>query len=589
MKRVTAIILVLLLLVSPALLAGGAAESESGEGAESAEMSSDSEETAKWEFDKYDPPITLSIMGVENNAEYAPGDEFGATVFDEWLMDELGIDVEFEWVAPNNAQNLQKLNLALASGDLPDSGLIPGAEIKRLADEGAIIPLDSYYDEYLSPLSQFLLEEHNDFLDGHLYDAVTVDGQRYAIPQTSDPWGRMSHSTFIRKDILDELGMDVPQTLEQFEAVLAATKEMYPEMTGISLSKDMLDTARPGSTGLHIAMEPFGAVPMRWVERDDRLVYGSVQPEVKEGLAVLRDWYADGYIDPEFIVLDRRKEMENYAAGNVLAAHWEWFFVHNPGRFLLQNVESAEITAVPPLEGPDGTRTNMLTNPLQFAMFISASAEHPEAYFHYLNREADSVHRDDEELRAIVSGPEYGYEWRYPYMEQQTWEADPAVPLHERTFEYPEEHQGPRHFFNTYLHHKSMYAALLGISDRRPGTSLRLWQKMMNVPREEWDLETRNGAQVYISRGILPAHLSNVKMWLEMNDQDVYEQTKYYGGPMPTMVEKGAYLSKIEQETFAKIIMGEPLSLFDEFVENWMDGGGADITAEVNAWREGLQ
>jgi putative aldouronate transport system substrate-binding protein len=583
MNKTVIIVPMLLAIAVASAMAAGTGEQETRATPRDVEAVSED----AWRFDAYDPPITLTIMHSSHQQDFAPGDESGDTAFDEWLLSELGINVEFAWnVASGQAE--QKLNLALASGDMPDSGLVATDDIKRLAEEGAIIPLDTLYETHLSPLTQFLLDEHDEYLDGHLYDAVTVEGARYGIPQTSDPWGRMSHSNWIRKDILEEQGMEVPETLNEFEEVLRAYKRAYPDGYGINLSKAMLDSSRPGASGLSIAMEPFNAFPMRWVERDGKLVYGSIQPEVKQGLAVLQDWYQKGYIDPEFIVKDRRKELEAFAAGDVLAAHYEWFFVWNPGQQAIANVEGADLTVMPPLKGPSGNRQSMLTNPLQFAVFISTTCEHPEAYFHYINRLADSSYRDDRELRELME-TQYGYEFRYAYAEEKLWEGDPDVPEPERTFDYPDDQQGPGGFFNTYVPGKAQYSSLGNISDKRPGEQLELFNRMMHVPEEEWNSSTAKIANNYRRRGILDAHLDNVRMFLEMDAKDVYDHALYYGGPTPTMVETGAYLQKIEEEAFAKIIMGEPLSLFDDFVENWMSGGGADITVEVNEWRAGLQ
>ena len=51
------------------------------------------------------------------------------------------------------------------------------------------------------------------------------------------------------------------------------------------------------------------------------------------------------------------------------------------------------------------------------------------------------------------------------------------------------------------------------------------------------------------------------------------------------MVEKQAYLDKLELEYFTGIIMGtRPIEDFDKYVEEWKANGGDQITAEVNEW-----
>lgn len=54
-----------------------------------------------------------------------------------------------------------------------------------------------------------------------------------------------------------------------------------------------------------------------------------------------------------------------------------------------------------------------------------------------------------------------------------------------------------------------------------------------------------------------------------------YEQTK-------TMEKRWSNLSKLEYETFSKIIVGQaPISAFDEFVSKWKSQGGDQVTKEI--------
>jgi putative aldouronate transport system substrate-binding protein len=54
--------------------------------------------------------------------------------------------------------------------------------------------------------------------------------------------------------------------------------------------------------------------------------------------------------------------------------------------------------------------------------------------------------------------------------------------------------------------------------------------------------------------------------------------------PTPAMVQKNANLLKTELEVFTKIILGESVDLFDQFVSDWKKLGGDEMTKEVNDW-----
>ena len=56
-----------------------------------------------------------------------------------------------------------------------------------------------------------------------------------------------------------------------------------------------------------------------------------------------------------------------------------------------------------------------------------------------------------------------------------------------------------------------------------------------------------------------------------------------YNGQTETMETKWANLKKMEEETFAKIVMGKAdISEFDTFVKNWKSQGGDQILKEIN-------
>jgi putative aldouronate transport system substrate-binding protein len=65
-------------------------------------------------------------------------------------------------------------------------------------------------------------------------------------------------------------------------------------------------------------------------------------------------------------------------------------------------------------------------------------------------------------------------------------------------------------------------------------------------------------------------------------DQLLYD--RFVGSPTATMLEKQSILHELEYEAFIKIIMGNSIDGFDEFVEEWRRLGGDQMTAEVNQW-----
>ena len=91
---------------------------------------------------------------------------------------------------------------------------------------------------------------------------------------------------------------------------------------------------------------------------------------------------------------------------------------------------------------------------------------------------------------------------------------------------------------------------------------------------------TLQKAPLLLSKKVLP--FRDRKNILILNDKyiPVYNA---YNGQTETMETKWANLKKMEEETFAKIVMGKAdISEFDTFVENWKNQGGDQILKEIN-------
>ncbi len=71
----------------------------------------------------------------------------------------------------------------------------------------------------------------------------------------------------------------------------------------------------------------YHAYPSHWIkDQSGKLVYGSVQPEMKTALKQLQDMYKAGQIDPEFGVKDPDKENE-LVTGNKIGMAYGLFWL----------------------------------------------------------------------------------------------------------------------------------------------------------------------------------------------------------------------------------------------------------------------
>src|SRR5699024_2897920 len=133
------------------------------------------------------------------------------------------IDVNWEMVPHEGLAERRNLSL---SGDLPDayhSAVIPATDLYKYGNQGTFIRLNDLIDEH-APNFKKILEENPE-----IEKAITFpDGNIYSFPLIYDPDFsalRISEGPWIREDWLGELGMENPETTEEFYEYLKAVKE----------------------------------------------------------------------------------------------------------------------------------------------------------------------------------------------------------------------------------------------------------------------------------------------------------------------------------------------------------------------------
>ncbi len=128
-----------------------------------------------------------------------------------------------------DAQN--KLNLMLASDDLPE--VIIGCNIRLdqmqiLAEQGVALPLNDYIEKYGVETKKMF--ETNPAIKALI---TLLDGKIYGMPHYNDCYHcSMSQKMWVYKPWLDKLGLKVPETTDEFEAMLKAFKEKDPNGNG---------------------------------------------------------------------------------------------------------------------------------------------------------------------------------------------------------------------------------------------------------------------------------------------------------------------------------------------------------------------
>ncbi|MCL2421045.1 MAG: extracellular solute-binding protein [Defluviitaleaceae bacterium] len=161
--------------------------------------------------------INLTMLFSEN-PHFPPHD--GWVVPREW-RNQWGVEIEFMTVP--GVDHASRRSVLLGTGQGPDIVQVPDRH-SEFALNGVFLPINEYL--HLMPNLSALLNRFPEDA-ANLYE---LDGNLYILPWVH-MYGVFDTGLAIRIDILEELNLDVPTTMDEFYDVLVAMQEAYPDST----------------------------------------------------------------------------------------------------------------------------------------------------------------------------------------------------------------------------------------------------------------------------------------------------------------------------------------------------------------------
>lgn len=512
---------------------------------------------------KYDPPITISMVRnlsdvVENNVLSVLEDEtFEDNRWSRLYEEQLGIKITYDWIVKGNPDSdayRQKMNVTLASGELPDVTPVDAIQLKQLVDADLLEDMTDYYEKYASPLLKDILEQEGPAP----FDAATYDGRLMAIPETGSNMESGMY-LWVRMDWLEKLGLDPPRTMADVRNISRAFAEGDPDGNGqkdtfgLTLTKDLWG----GFGGLEGFFAGFHAYPNIWIEDENgRLVYGSIQPEVRDALLALQEMMANGELDREFGIKDGGKVSEDIAAGRIGMNYGEQWNSIWPLQLNVNNDKDAQWRAFPivsDLSDPETIKVPLKFRTTKF-FAVRKGAPHPEAVIKLFNLHVEKNWGETEQFDYYYAPPEA----------ESVWQLSPVQPA-------PPKKNVEAFRAIDAARKANDFSTLTGEAKTIQG-KIEAYESGSEEGFALWGWERIYGTEG--SMGIADQYDRNGQYLLD----------KFVGAPTPTMVERQSTLEKLQDEVFVKIILGEPIETFDKFVEDWKKLGGDQIAQEVNDW-----
>ena len=232
----------------------------------------------------------------------------------------------------------------LAGSELPEVIRSNFDNMRELAEDGGLVPLDEYIDEYGPNIKKYFEKYPTAKAvatgsDGHIYFISCMLGENESRP---------SIGHFVRKDWLEKLGLEEPKTIDELHDVLYAFRNQDPNGNG---KKDEIPYfARDKSvSGL---LKLFNA-DLDIIVKDGKIAYSPATEEYKEGIKTIAQWYKEGLIDPE--IFSRTNPREQLLGSNVGGYTVDWF--SSTGAFsetYKDTVPGLDFSAIAPPASIDG-------------------------------------------------------------------------------------------------------------------------------------------------------------------------------------------------------------------------------------------
>ncbi|WP_274648582.1 extracellular solute-binding protein [Paenibacillus humicola] len=261
---------------------------------------------------KQEAPTTIKIMSDFTIAQPPSADNPVLKEFEKRTNTKLDIT----WVsAANSSDYLDRLNVVLSSGDLPDLLKLDDVTnplFQQMVKQGAFWDLSPFLSSYPN-----LMEYPKS-----VWDNTKIDGKNYVIPVARPLNGFVFVN--VRKDWLDKLGLPVPKTIDDFYNMLKAFKEKKPDgktpTYGYTMrGSDVLDGVFTGSNG-------------RWKDVGGKLIDANFDPGMRESILFKHKLYAEGLVPPDYAVMKDSQYWDMATSGSAgstaetIEAQWRWTY-----------------------------------------------------------------------------------------------------------------------------------------------------------------------------------------------------------------------------------------------------------------------
>lgn len=426
------------------------------------------------------------------------------------LEEKTGYKVKYEILPMENPND--KLNLLMANKEEIDIVKLTASQYSKLANEGALEPLDDLLQKYGKTLLSVNSAES--------FETAKINGKIYGIPEMA-PRPFTSSAIAVRQDILDELNLKVPTTIDELYTVLKTIKE----------KKNIIPLTGYESV-IHEISGAFGIVTP-WEVQDGKIVSRLEDPRMKEYISFMNKLYSQGLIDSEWPVNTSAKVQEKFTSGKSAMMTYGWGPSSVVTKALNKNFPNAKITIFACLKGKDGKQGTWLqATGISWYIAIPKASKHKEDAMKYMDLKVQP-----DLFKSLAIGEE-----NVDYKKEADGSLVPILPKFN-------EDRGNADWFMT-------------------STDAKAYQDL-------WLLRVKKDPVIY----------QTFEEIQKQKTYAVSDPTVNAPPTLETLAKNTQKLTKLENDYILKAIAGaEKLENYDKFITQWKNEGGEATEKEVNEW-----
>lgn len=492
-----------------------------------------------------------TVKGQGMDVVFEPGDDSTNNPWTRAWLEKLGIEVTYDWIDDGNTQYATKLNMTIASGNLPDVFKCNYVQFRQLMQAGLLMDITDYYNENLSQRVRDYEKTDPDTIkltmeDGRIYG---IPGYYYGIiDQPKDLW--------IRKDWYEAAGSPELKTIEDYENLVKGFMETYGGY-GLAIENKLENLFMTGPMfGVYLGNPGNTNQQYFWYKDDTgRIKAGIAHEEFRTALTYWAKWYEEGILSPDFANFDTNKMIQDIVNGKVGSQpHYQWQGWHvGPNLVAAQGDEAYFIPF--PFPTIDGSQVlGQVGFPNNDIIVISKTCTNPAAvmkllsYTDYIMFDPNTV-LTEEEFKGFTDG-------QREHVPGSVEIIDPMADMIQ---------------FEHVLH------AL------QTGDTSELYTAGMQKKYGDsisW-LNERNsgGLGAYLQQGFEGCSYYNSKFLI---DNEFLQRTDAWGPP-PEAFDKTVNTIDIILNGVMEIIMGvQPVEYYDEVLASWYAQGGQIMEDAIN-------